>query len=164
MKTSGKRSKGKLVLPSAFRRRWLELTGQPLSRGARLSPVLVSSIATLKAGGAAPLGLANPDIQVFVRRVQGNGCSKVAEIAGWYDMNLAPNLPCIGPVAVKAILDALATNICCKTLQCPTRCPCHYIPQAKLAFYNCAPGNREVGFLLQGNQAWNCECLEPPTV
>jgi len=163
-KISRQRPKGKLpVLPVLFRRRWLELTGTPLAATSRLSPALVSSIATLKAGGAAPVGLANPDIQVFARRVQGNGCSKVAEIGGWYDMNLAPNLPCIGPAAVKAILDAIAAKICCNTLQCPERCPCHYIPQPKLAAYNCTPGNREVGFLLQGNQVWNCECLEPPT-
>jgi hypothetical protein len=146
----------------AVERRWLELTGKKLQPTVRVPATLISSITTLHAGLAAGAALANPDIQVFARKVQGTGCQKVAEIAGWYEKNLAPNLPCIGAAAVKAILDAAATQVCCNTLKCPEKCPCHYIPQAALGSYTCTPGVVESGYLLQGTAVWNCECLEPP--
>jgi hypothetical protein len=148
----------------AVERRWLELTGKKLQPTARVPATLISSITTLHAGLAAGAPVADPDIFIFVRKVQGTGCEKVAEIAGWYEMNLAlwPNLPCIGRAAIKAILDAAATQFCCNTLKCPEKCPCHYIPQAALGLYTCDPGVVESGYLLQTTEVWNCECLEPP--
>src|SRR6266852_2746640 len=77
-------------------KRWLELTGTQLSPGARVPQSLLSAIETLRPGQAIPtipVAAANPQIVVVARRVQGAGCEKKAEIAGWYEMNLAPNLP-----------------------------------------------------------------------
>jgi len=99
----------------------------------------------------------NPEIVVTARRVEGSGCEKRAEIAGWYSNKLAPGQACIGAAAVKAILDAAAAKVCCDTLDCPKKCPCEYIPQPKLAIYRCANG-MEVGYLLQNNRVWNCIC------
>jgi len=142
--------------------RWLELTGTKLTPGTRVPDTLLSSIDTLRPGQAIPtipVAAANPRIVVVARRVQGTGCGKKAEIAGWYEMDLAPNLPCIGPLAVKAFLDKVAAQVCCDTLKCPKECPCRYTPQAALAIYRCTPGVKEEGFLLQGKQVWNCECV-----
>ena len=78
-------------------------------------------------------------------------------------MDLRPNLPCLGPAAVKAILDAAAAAECCNVLQCPQNCPCDYTPQAALAIYRCTPGVQEEGFLLQAKQVWNCRCKKGVT-
>ncbi len=139
----------------------MELTGTKLAPGARVPPELLSSIETMRPGQAIPtipVTAANPRIVVVARRVQGTGCEKKAEIAGWYEMDLAPNLPCLGPLAVKAYLDQVAAKVGCDTLQCPAHCPCRYTPQPALAIYRCTPGVKEEGFLLQGKQVWNCEC------
>src|SRR5258706_15251847 len=147
--------------PTNLEMRWLELTGTKLSPGGRVSKALLSSIETLRPGQAIPtipVTAANPRIVVFARRVQGTGCDKKAEIAGWYEMDLAPNLQCMGPLAVKAYLDKVAAKVCRDTLQCPTECPCRYTAQPALAIYRCTPGVKEEGFLLQGKQVWNCEC------
>ena len=145
------------ALPQVFVERWMELASA--TAPTKLSARLVSSIITLRPGQVAGGPAGKPDIVVFARDVQGTGCDKRAEIAGWYSQNLAPNGKCIGQAAVKAALDAAAQQECCNTLKCPDKCPCRYIPQAKLAAYRCVPGVVEEGFLLQNNHAWNCICF-----
>src|SRR5437016_2262024 len=147
--------------PTTLEMRWLELTGTSLPVGGRVAKTLLSSIETMRPGQAIPtipVTAANPRIVVVARRVQGMGCEKKAEIAGWYEMDLVPNLPCMGPLAVKAYLDKVAAKVCCDTLQCPTECRCRYTPQPALAIYRCTPGVKEEGFLLQGKQVWNSKC------
>lgn len=99
------------------------------------------------------------DIHVFARAVEGSGCERRAEIAGWYEMSLGPGQACLGEAAVKALLDAAATKVCCETLECPKDCPCNYTPQKKLGKYECNPGVSERGYLLQGTNVWNCNCV-----
>ena len=156
MKKKHPSKKKKPSLSPRFAPRWLELTGRKPT--ARLQKALVNSIVTLRAnppGGGAP----NLEIFLFARFQQGEGCEKVAEIAGWYSMDLTKGGNCIGPKAVKAALDAAARQYCCHILKCPRECPCSYVPQAKLGAYSCVPGRWEEGFLLQATRVWNCFCL-----
>lgn len=81
-----------------------------------------------------------------------------AEIAGWYSNTLAPGQACIGQAAVLAALNAAAGAKCLATLECPSKCPCAYIPRQQLGSYTCQNGLEE-GFLLQGTRVWNCQCL-----
>ena len=136
-----------------FRARWIEMTGR--KPPSRVPQPLANSVATLRANPPA-----NPDIQIFARKIIGKDCEKVAEIAGWYSMDLTKGGKCIGAAKVKAALDAAAKQFCCQTLQCPSRCPCAYVPQPKLGAYYCIPGKVEEGFLLQATEVWNCFCLE----
>lgn len=151
--------------------RYIELTGGPMPRG-RLPARLRSSLETLASARVAddgreglvagPLAGAPggpPDVDVFVRKRAGTGCEQVAEIAGTYRADLAPGQACIGAAAVKQILDAAAAKLCCQTLDCPSKCPCTYVPQQALAAYLCVAGRLEHGALLQGNEVWNCMCF-----
>jgi hypothetical protein len=140
--------------------RWLELTGKKLQPATRVPATLLSSIAHLHAGVVGVKPRLQPQIMVFAREVKGSGCDKKAQIAGWYEWHIPP--ACIGEAAVKALLDDVATQVCCDTLKCPEDCPCHYIPQAALAKYKCTPGVVEYGLLLQDTDVWNCECLRKP--
>ncbi|HTP98463.1 MAG TPA: hypothetical protein VMN56_03995 [Casimicrobiaceae bacterium] len=150
----------------AFRNRWREFTGAAFSPNKAYPAALLSSIATLRGGAAAGLAAAPAapvnTVVVTARRVQGNGCEKVAEIAGFYERTFAPQAPVIlGPAGVKAVLDAAAKKLCCDTLKCPEDrkhpCPCTYIPQAKLAAYRLTATSEE-GYLLQDKRVWNCRC------
>jgi len=142
-----------MTISNIAKRRWTEISGAKVpARPAASVKVLLTGLANLRLP-AAP----NPEIILFARRVEGTGCEKQAEIAGWYSKKLAPGQACIGEAAVKAILDAAAAQYCCDTLKCPKKCPCEYIPRPKLGLYKCGNGVEE-GFLLQGEPAWNCVC------
>jgi hypothetical protein len=91
---------------------------------------------------------------------KAKGCNKKAEIASWYSQDLTKAGNCIGEAAVFAALNAAAETVCCDTLKCPEKCRCHFIPRKKLASYKCTPGKLEEGFLLQGEEVWNCQCGE----
>ena len=53
---------------------------------------------------------------------------------------------------------AAAAGECAATLTCPSACPCRYFPRAQLAIYSFNNGLEE-GYLLQGAQVWNCQCM-----
>src|SRR5580704_571831 len=102
--------------------RWREFGGAPLPKKPQGAlKKLLRGIAAFRpqAGG----GPANPLVVVTAREVAGEDCEKRAEIAGFYDMTLAPGQACIGAAAVKAVLDGAAATLCCQTLSCPEKCP-----------------------------------------
>jgi len=141
-----------MAISKTANHRWIELSGAKVpAQPAASVKVLLTALGNMRQQAA------NPMVFVTARRVEGSGCEKRAEIAGFYEMKLAPGQACIGAAAVKAILDAAAAQLCCDTLQCPKECPCEYLPQPKLAVYRCANGV-EVGYLLQNQRVWNCVC------
>ena len=138
-----------------FKRRWFELSGEPFPPKLRIPKRLIVSLESVPAAPAGG-GAAAPTF-VFPRNVQGAGCNKMAEIAGWYSAPVGPG-GCIGPAAVLAALNAAAAQECCNVLQCPDKCPCSYSPQLALGVYRCTAAVEE-GFLLQGQRVFNCRCL-----
>jgi hypothetical protein len=83
-----------------------------------------------------------PDVVVFARKHEGKDCDERAEIAGWYSCN--HNGFCIGRAAVLKILNDAASKLCSKTVNCPSRCPCSYVPRKALGSYTARPPWRRV--------------------
>jgi hypothetical protein len=145
-----------MSISATSKQRWVELSSAKVPANPAASVrVLLAALGNLR-----PQAGANPLVVVTARRVEGSGCKKRAEIAGFYEMKLAPGQACIGAAAVKAVLNAAAAQLCCDTLKCPKECPCEYLPQPNLAAYRCANGV-EVGYLLQEKRVWNCVCAVP---
>jgi hypothetical protein len=96
------------------------------------------------------------EVVVFARKHEGKDCDEKAEIAGWYSCN--HNGFCIGRAAVLKILNDAASKLCSKTVTCPSKCPCSYVPRKALGSYTCT-ATLEEGYLMQGTEEWNCFCL-----
>jgi hypothetical protein len=143
---------------SLFQARWTEFAGKPFAPS--LPPEkIVKTVQGLAALPAA--ALAEPPIELWAhtRARRGADCGQQAEVSAFYSGDITI-VGVLGQAAVLALLNATAAGECCnKAVQCPTRCPCNYIPQAKPAFYG-IDGTHEIGALLQGNAVWNCECRE----
>jgi hypothetical protein len=143
-----------------FDRRWLELTGERFRPTGRVPTALVNSLSSLL---FVPMRLPKilkmrqlPEVVVFVRKHEGKECDEKAEIAGWYTCN--HNGFCSGRAAVLKILNDEASKLCSKTVTCPSKCPCNYVPRKALGSYTCT-ATLEEGYLLQGTEEWNCFCL-----
>jgi hypothetical protein len=144
-----------------FDRRWLELTGERYRPGGRVPAPLVSSLSSLvfvptRVPRIVKMRQPAPDVVVFARKHEGKDCDERAEIAGWYSCN--HNGFCIGRAAVLKILNDAASKLCSKTVNCPSRCPCSYVPRKALGSYTCT-ATLEEGYLMQGTEEWNCFCL-----
>ena len=134
--------------------RYRELSGVAWS-AAKVPAGLTLALATIQQGVPPAAG---PLIVVVCRQRKGTGCEQVAEIAGFYEQKLAPGQACAGQQAVLNALNAAAAAECTATLECPSKCPCQYVPRQQLAIYRCQNGVEE-GFLLQGEHVWNCMCF-----
>ena len=144
-----------------FDRRWLELTGERYRPGGRVPAPLVNSLSSLvfvptRVPRIVKMRQPVPDVIVFARKHEGKDCDERAEIAGWYSCN--HNGFCIGRAAVLKILNDAASKLCSKTVNCPSRCPCSYVPRKALGSYTCT-ATLEEGYLMQGTEEWNCFCL-----
>ena len=144
-----------------FDRRWLELTGERYRPGGRVPAPLVNSLSSLvfaptRVPRIVKMRQPVPDVVVFARKHEGKDCDERAEIAGWYSCN--HNGFCIGRAAVLKILNDAASKLCSKTVNCPSRCPCSYVPRKALGSYTCT-ATLEEGYLMQGTEEWNCFCL-----
>jgi hypothetical protein len=144
-----------------FDRRWLELTGERYRPGGRVPAPLVNSLSSLvfaptRVPRIVKMRQPVPDVVVFARKHEGKDCDERAEIAGWYSCNR--NGFCIGRAAVLKILNDAASKLCSKTVNCPSRCPCSYVPRRALGSYTCT-ATLEEGYLMQGTEEWNCFCL-----
>jgi hypothetical protein len=144
-----------------FDRRWLELTGERYRPGGRVPAPLVNSLSSLvfaptRVPRIVKMRQPVPDVVVFARKHEGKDCDERAEIAGWYSCN--HNGFCIGRAAVLKILNDAASQLCSKTVNCPSRCPCSYVPRKALGSYTCT-ATLEEGYLMQGTEEWNCFCL-----
>ena len=163
-KPAGKRRRATPLLSAVERHqsalRWRELTGERLR--AQAPRTLALSLGTMQSmpvrGRKLALRAIVPEVKVFIRATEGEGCERKAEIAGWYSNHLR-GLPCIGQKAVLQILNDAAERLCRRSLDCPSRCPCSYVPRQKLGTYRCTKAI-EVGYLLQGDRVWNCFCFE----
>ena len=144
-----------------FDRRWLELRGERYRSGGRVPAPLVNSLSSLvfvptRVPRIVKMRQPVPDVVVFARKHEGKDCDERAEIAGWYSCN--HNGFCIGRAAVLKILNDAASKLCSKTVNCPSRCPCSYVPRKALGSYTCT-ATLEEGYLMQGTEEWNCFCL-----
>ena len=125
------------------------------------APTLVSSLSSLafvpkRFPKIVKMRWPFPQVVVVARKHEGKDCDERAEIAGWYSCN--HNGFCIGRAAVLKILNDAASKLCSKTVNCPSRCPCSYVPRKALGSYTCT-GTLEEGYLMQGTEEWNCFCL-----
>jgi hypothetical protein len=144
-----------------FERRWLELTGERYRPSLRIPPTLVSSLSSLafvpkRFPKIVKMRWPFPQVVVVARKHEGKDCDEKAEIGGWYSCE--HNGQCIGRAAVLKILNAAASKLCSKTLHCPSRCPCTYVPRKALAAYECT-ATLEEGYLMQAVEEWNCFCF-----
>lgn len=107
-----------MTVSNTAKQRWMELSGAKVpAKPTAAMRVLLTGLGNLHQQAV------NPMVVVTARCVEGSGCVKRAEIAGFCEMEFARR---------QARVWAAAAQLCRDTLRCPKQCPCEYIPPPKL--------------------------------